>query len=218
MTLDLEGLQVACLDVVQSTLWEANKRPTLKEQGALARQLYELALEHRDYLEPAGVDPNVLIRAVRYLAHHHAIPPMRDSTIWFEEMLACLIELILPNSTVIEDEGAFLLDVAAGVGDSLAEVQHARGKQWSKTRFNEFAADLEGFRARCIVSGRWLQFERRSTRIKDEGDVVSVDVMTDGGGRTRKLCELMIPRETLLSVIGTIPTDDVGTDRLGTAH
>ena len=49
------------------------------------------------FVDGQGRNPNLIVRAVRYLGGSHAIPPMRGDTRWFEEMLAALIELACPR-------------------------------------------------------------------------------------------------------------------------
>ena len=67
-----------------------------------------------------------------------------------------------------------------------------------KQKHGEFAVP-------CIVSGRWLQFSQRGSRRMGEGEVLTIDVMTEGSNdKPRKLCDLMITREDLLGVLALI--------------
>jgi hypothetical protein len=55
----------------------------------------------------------------------------------------------------------------------------------------------------CRVSDRWLQFKPVSN-VFEEGDVLWVDVMTDGGDRKRKICSLAITREDLEAALSRV--------------
>src|SRR6266581_1780778 len=102
MELNTEALHAACLGVARETLWKpkGEKKSTVEEIGALAKKLHTVALLHVEFITEQGRDPNILVRAVRYLAHTHAIPPMRDDTGWFVDMLEVLIELACPNTGI----------------------------------------------------------------------------------------------------------------------
>lgn len=60
-------------------------------------------------------DPNLIIRAVLYLPHTHAIPPMRDDTSWFQDMLAVSVELACPHCGTTADLKAFFGDLEEGI-------------------------------------------------------------------------------------------------------
>jgi hypothetical protein len=56
----------------------------------------------------------------------------------------------------------------------------------------------------CIVSDRWLQFPEKSDPLPD-GSFMFVDVMTRADGENvRKICQLCISREDLLSALGEV--------------
>ena len=62
-------------------------------------------------------------------------------------------------------------------------------------------------RVPCEVSPRWLQFQRIDHH-KNE-DYISVDVMTGvPGEQERKICELVLRKDDLLSVLADLPVKD----------
>jgi hypothetical protein len=69
-----------------------------KEIDALAEKYYRIAHVQLQFITEQNRDPNLLVRAVRYLAHTHALPPMGKDTEWFSDMLGVLIELACPNT------------------------------------------------------------------------------------------------------------------------
>jgi hypothetical protein len=50
-------------------------------------QFFKTAVEHEEFIIGQERDPNLITRAVTYLAHTYAIPPMRDDTHWSQDML-----------------------------------------------------------------------------------------------------------------------------------
>jgi hypothetical protein len=94
--LDRQQLQVTCFDLARTTLW--SKRPTdVSTIQLLANRLFTLAIEYEEFVIGQHRDPNLITRAVGYLGHTQAMPPMRDDISWFSDMLAVLIELACPN-------------------------------------------------------------------------------------------------------------------------
>lgn len=114
MPLDRESLFNACYAVARQTKWE--RRPVDVEYIAdLAREFLRIAEQHEEFVTGQQRDPELITRAVAYLASVHAIPPMRDDTRWFEDMLAALIELACPNSIVGREEESFFRDIEEGI-------------------------------------------------------------------------------------------------------
>jgi len=61
------------------------------------------------------------------------------------------------------------------------------------------------FSVPCLISSRWLEFSGMCDYRIGAGEVIGVAVMTEGAdGNPRKLCELMVTREDLLSVLDLI--------------
>jgi hypothetical protein len=57
----------------------------------------------------------------------------------------------------------------------------------------------------CIVSPRWLKFHSESSGPFEEGEYVIMDVMTsDKNDKDKKICELVITKEDILSAINAI--------------
>ncbi|MGH9548085.1 MAG: hypothetical protein ACRD3W_01875, partial [Terriglobales bacterium] len=82
MVLNTEALYAACRAVAEQTLWKTTreKKTTKKEIEALTERFYTSTIVHLDFIIEQHRDPNLLVRAVRYLAHTHALPPMgKDS-------------------------------------------------------------------------------------------------------------------------------------------
>jgi hypothetical protein len=121
MELNTEALHAACLEVARATLWnpDSEKKSTEKKIEALAEKLHTVALHHLEFITETNRDPNLLVRAVRYLAHTHAIPPMRDDTGWFLDMLQVLIELACPNTDLPPRGKAFIADLRRGLSAKL---------------------------------------------------------------------------------------------------
>lgn len=121
MELNTEALHAACLAVARETLWKpkGQKKSTVKEIEALTKKFYTVALHHLEFITDQGRDPNLLVRAVRYLAHTHAIPPMHDDTGWFVDMLEVLIELTCPNTDLPPRGKAFIADLRRGLSAKL---------------------------------------------------------------------------------------------------
>jgi hypothetical protein len=112
-----EELRQACFDVARTTKW-SRKPVDSAEITALADKLYEIA---KGQVSPElEIDLPLITRAVRYLAHVHAMPPMADDTGWFTEMLRAVLEIARPNSVLDEDDKEFLRDLQYGIEKSLS--------------------------------------------------------------------------------------------------
>lgn len=81
----------------------------------LAARFQHEALHHLEFIEGQGRDPNVLTRAVHYIADAHAIPHMGTDIIWFRSMMDFAVELAVPNSGLSSEGAAFLADVQDGI-------------------------------------------------------------------------------------------------------
>jgi hypothetical protein len=57
-------------------------------------------------------------KAIRYLNHVHAAPPMDDDTIWFYNMLSVVVEIASPNTVVDERGKSFLKEMQQGIHSS----------------------------------------------------------------------------------------------------
>ena len=123
MKLNREELKAACYEVATNTMWE--RRPIdVASIEAVAAQFFKIAEDHEEYVVELGRDPNLIIRAVRYLNHVHAMPPMRDDTDWFYEMLQVLVELACPNTAGSPELEAFYRDIEEGIASLRADYQN----------------------------------------------------------------------------------------------
>ncbi|MCK7479601.1 MAG: hypothetical protein M0C28_21435 [Candidatus Moduliflexus flocculans] len=77
MDLNHAALHAACYGAAQKTMLDARPTDVLRIKK-LADTFYALCLEHISRIKKQGRDPNILVRAVSYLAETHAIQPMHD--------------------------------------------------------------------------------------------------------------------------------------------
>lgn len=114
MDLDHEALRAACFEAARKTMEDA--RPTDVEKiRRLSDTFYHFAREHVLRMRKQGRDPDILVRAVAYLARTHAIVQMHDSTEWFFFMLRALVELACPERKQAEETIAFFGDIEEGI-------------------------------------------------------------------------------------------------------
>lgn len=115
--LDLEALREACRTVAKATLWQTPEVRDISDiidsdQIERTVEAYYVAAELRaNELAEDGHDPNFVTRAVLYLAHEHAIPPMKEDTRWFQEALDILVRLISPITVPDGGMTAFMRDI-----------------------------------------------------------------------------------------------------------
>lgn len=104
-TIDDSALLAACYDIARTTSWEhRNPQSTSLDAIATKAECYrQIALQHVDWLDQNGIDPNELVAAVEYLGIH-AVPPMGDDQRWFSNMLEVIVGLFAPNF-VLEKSG-----------------------------------------------------------------------------------------------------------------
>lgn len=114
MDLDHEALRGACFEAARKTLEDARPMDVARI-NRLADRFYHHALEHVSRINNQGRDPNILVRAVHYLAHSHAIQPMHDSTEWFFFMLRALVELACPERLQNKETMAAFRDIEEGI-------------------------------------------------------------------------------------------------------
>jgi hypothetical protein len=99
-------------------------RPTdVQRIQKLADTFFAICLEHISRVKLHGRDPNIVLRAAKYLANTHAIQPMHDSTEWFFFMLRALLELACPEREINGDSLDFYKDIEEGL--ALARCQIA---------------------------------------------------------------------------------------------
>jgi hypothetical protein len=114
---DKEELAKACREVARVTLWQTPQPYTpadIIDTTQIENTLrgYQSEAEHQAMLiTESGGDPNVVTRAVKYIAHEYAMPPVKDDVEWFRHTLDVLCQLIYPTAAPSEDGVLFMADV-----------------------------------------------------------------------------------------------------------
>ncbi|MDD2335835.1 MAG: hypothetical protein PHD01_04575 [Geobacteraceae bacterium] len=122
MDLNHAELHAACYITAKKTMMDA--RPTdVQRIKKLADTFYTLCLEHIGRVKALGRDPNIVVRAVKYLADTHAIQPMHDSTEWFFFMLRALLELACPEKVNNRDSLVFFTDIEEGLAQACCQIE-----------------------------------------------------------------------------------------------
>ena len=111
MDLDKKLLYSACYEAARNTMFQMAPIDNAAIEK-VAESFFNYSIENVEFIQGQNCDPNLLIRAVKYLAHTHAIPPFRDDTLWFRNMLDCLVELACPNVGQTEESVSFFVDIA----------------------------------------------------------------------------------------------------------
>jgi hypothetical protein len=114
---DNDELKGACFDLARTAKW-AQKPIDAELLSSLAGKLEKIA---RGFLsEPLERDIPLMVKAIRYLNHVHAMPPMDDDTMWFYNMLGVVVEIARPNTVVDERGKPFLKEMLQGIHESLS--------------------------------------------------------------------------------------------------
>jgi len=122
MRLNRDELKDACYGVATNTMWDL--RPVdVDEIQAVADQFFRIAEQQAQFVSEQGRDPNLVVRAVRYLNHAHAIPPMRADTRWFDDMLQVVIELACPDGAGSLELERFYRDIEEGIAISRSDYE-----------------------------------------------------------------------------------------------
>jgi hypothetical protein len=108
------ALNDACVELAKQIL-SSQSGVSADLVETLAARFQHEALHHLEFIEDQGRDPNLLTRAVHYIADAHAIPPMGTDTLWFRSMIDFAVELAVPNSGLSDEGRAFLADVRDGL-------------------------------------------------------------------------------------------------------
>ncbi|ADL55239.1 hypothetical protein [Gallionella capsiferriformans] len=114
MELDNNALIAACYEVARSIRWKDNQVDEVIAK-AYVELYFKVAIQHVEFLTGQGQDPNIIVRAVHYIAHTHSIPPMEGDIKGFSTMLEVLIELACPNSVFYQDYENFFKDIEEGI-------------------------------------------------------------------------------------------------------
>jgi hypothetical protein len=94
-------------------MWDLRPVDTSRIQS-LTEHFFEKASQRATLIEPPE-DPNVVVRAVRFLGSTYAIPPMKEDTDWFDQSLEMGLHLALPASALDVDALEFLGDLERGI-------------------------------------------------------------------------------------------------------
>jgi hypothetical protein len=113
-----DGLGAACFELALS-IKITDKPVASHEARGLAQQFETIAAGFES--KELAIDKPLLARAVLYLAHVHAIPPMGDNTEWLTNMLTAVLEVARPNTGVEEEDKQFLRDMLSGINSLLEE-------------------------------------------------------------------------------------------------
>ena len=120
MKLNRDELKDACFAVAASRLWFRSPEDVERIQ-AMADIFFKTALDHEEFIVEQGRDPNLIVRAVRYLDHIFATPPANEEKRWFYEQMHLLIELACPNTGSSRDQELFYQDIEAGIAEARAD-------------------------------------------------------------------------------------------------
>jgi hypothetical protein len=122
----MRRLEEAEIDILRATCREIAKcqLPALVDVAVREKLVADL-LGHAQTVaqihERAPVE--AIVRAVRYLAYTHAIPPMGTNSDWFWNMLECLIELAFPITGQYPTAEPFLRDLERGIAATRAAMR-----------------------------------------------------------------------------------------------
>ena len=102
---DENALLEACKEVANQTMWQfpINHVENIEDiidteqKNKMIELYFNEAKENVEFVIEQGFDPNLITRAVVYIAETHAIPPIRENIKWFYDTLHTLIELCCPN-------------------------------------------------------------------------------------------------------------------------
>jgi hypothetical protein len=108
------ALNDACVELAKQIL-SSRSGVSADLVETLAARFQGEAMHHPEFIESQRRDPNLLTRAVHYIANTHAILPMGTDTVWFRSMIDFAVELAVPNSGLSDSGLAFLADVQDGL-------------------------------------------------------------------------------------------------------
>jgi hypothetical protein len=120
MELHESMLRVACFKLARNRLWQM-RLIDAEEVECLADSFYEIAINHVELIGTKNRDPNLLIRAVRFLALIDGDSPTEDDPQWFQQSLSMLIELACPSVRHTDESCEFLDDLESGIVEARLE-------------------------------------------------------------------------------------------------
>lgn len=123
--MNTDPLDAACFLIARTTLWD--RRPVdVAAIADVAAKLTTIARDQQEYVEDIDGDPEFVVRAVQYLARTHAIPPMRDGTSWFHDMLEVLVQLVYPNQLPDTIDRVFFANLGTALSTRATELEAQR--------------------------------------------------------------------------------------------
>jgi hypothetical protein len=122
--LDEDDLREACLDLARVVLASSQPQVSNDILETVAARFEREAVDFAPMVARAGRDPNLLVRAMRYIVDAHALPLMGTDMDWFRQTLTCLVELAVPGIALSDKGGAFLRDVEDGIRQSLSDLDN----------------------------------------------------------------------------------------------
>ncbi len=114
-------LHVACFRLARNRLWQMRLVDVAKVE-TLADSFYEIAINHLELINSKHRDPNLLVRAVRFLEQIDAVPPTDDDAQWFQQNLSTLVEIACPSVRHTDESSEFLDDLEVGVAEARSEL------------------------------------------------------------------------------------------------
>jgi hypothetical protein len=121
MELQESLLRFACFKLARNRLWQTRLVDAARIER-LADSFYEIAINHLGLIGNKSRDPNLLVRAVRYLEQIDALPPTDDDVQWFQQTLTVLVELACPSVRHTEESCEFLTDVEEGIAEGRSDL------------------------------------------------------------------------------------------------
>jgi len=114
-------LRIACFKLARNRLWQM-RLIDAEEVEFLADSFYEIAINHMELIGTRNRDPNLLVRAVRFLELIDGNSPTEDDTQWFQQSLSMLVELACPSVRHTDESCEFLDDLESGIVEARLEL------------------------------------------------------------------------------------------------
>ena len=114
------GLEAACVHLAKQVLY-GNGADSKDVVETLAAKFLSICEEHQDWVRRNRESDDVIENAVWYLAHVHAIPPMRTDTSWFSQAMRLLLELAVPNTGLTADSFKLIPQLQEGMAQTMAD-------------------------------------------------------------------------------------------------
>jgi len=120
MELQESLLRIACFKLARNRLWQM-RLIDAEEVECLADSFYEIAINHMELIWTKNRDPNLLVRAVRFLELIDGNSLTEDDAQWFQQSLSMLVELACPSVRHTDETSEFLDDLESGIVEARLE-------------------------------------------------------------------------------------------------